>query len=656
MKKKFLHGAAALALCAGFVGCSEYDAGLVDSATGLTAEQMATVQEYVDNFTARYGQIDPNHTWGFGDALETRAVFTDKWPNAKQPEHSCNWANMLNIPTESEVQAIDGVVNVQNYCHDGWYDSAAGQGDVYYIPNGFTLTYNNFPVKLKEGDVVYNFGTINFLDANIDGNGVVTFYNAETGTMTYGMRSGGEHTIVNKGTLYIADYSKIGHLYNASSLILEHAHNPYDDRGGTADVYDDIHIYSTEDGIVYMPDGGDLKAVCDIHGTLDVRDTKDENAVRNVKIQNKTTKYICSIIATGLVNNVDGPLITSCIKADEILFDGNPIYLTEGGYLKAETTITIPNSGCNVYGHTGENVYALVETTNFAFGNKNDLTHTFSNNIYFKVGGHIDMQGPDKYGSSLGNCYEKGGPHFFKTVDDYLNFTDHNDEYGLTRDRVNQDLAARGVNINYEPNCGGTPTPGDEKKYINKRIMCEDLGTTYDFDFNDIVFDVISFEKKNGVWYANIVVQAAGGTLPVYIGSPDAKYEVHYLLTGGTATNIALNVGDTQIYPSKPCSIALDIRENRTPVLNDIKLYGKGTLLSQENQLAEICRNDYSGDAKVPLKICVPTSVWWTRESQQIDKAYSGFRTWVGDENARFEEGAWYLTDGNKDLLVTPLK
>ena len=50
-----------------------------------------------------------------------------------------------------------------------------------------------------------------------------------------------------------------------------------------------------------------------------------------------------------------------------------------------------------------------------------------------------------------------------------------------------------------------------------RRVMCEDLGNTFDWDFNDVVFDVTTFVEGND-YYAMITLQAAGGTKKIYVG------------------------------------------------------------------------------------------------------------------------------------------
>lgn len=72
------------------------------------------------------------------------------------------------------------------------------------------------------------------------------------------------------------------------------------------------------------------------------------------------------------------------------------------------------------------------------------------------------------------------------------------------------------------------------------RVVAEDLTASAgnDFDFNDVVFDVSLNPDKTR---ALIVLHAAGGTLPLYIGEDDEAVEVHGVFKQNT--NMMINTG-----------------------------------------------------------------------------------------------------------------
>lgn len=169
------------------------------------------------------------------------------------------------------------------------------------------------------------------------------------------------------------------------------------------------------------------------------------------------------------------------------------------------------------------------------------------------------------------------------------------------------------------------PPSSDQRVTETKRVMCEDLGNTYDFDFNDIVFDVYyTYEEANGVKNnitAHITVQAAGGTLPVYIGKVDAEHEAHYLLKKTGSIRTPLNVGDVK---TAPRTFKLENCQSIDP--NDINIYVNMTLA--QNQVTLLPKSG-TNNGMAPQKICVPLETKWLKESQQIEWGYPQFATWV---------------------------
>ena len=230
------------------------------------------------------------------------------------------------------------------------------------------------------------------------------------------------------------------------------------------------------------------------------------------------------------------------------------------------------------------------------------------------------------------------------------------------------------------------PSGGKKNEDTTKyRIMCEDLGSTSDFDFNDIVFDydplaVTENNVQGNITYdITIMVQAAGGTLPVYISSnnvPTISDEVHYILTKNTNfeqdntsdTKIPVNVGfagfnNGKSIPAKPKTIKG--LQSKDPA--SIKLYRKSPFTDSKWQGAiteliphgiEQIPQNHNGAA--PFKICVPVTTKWTIENGDIGEAYNGFDKWVENEaenttNAGFDKvPSWTEDIKNGQLLMEP--
>jgi len=148
------------------------------------------------------------------------------------------------------------------------------------------------------------------------------------------------------------------------------------------------------------------------------------------------------------------------------------------------------------------------------------------------------------------------------------------------------------------------------------RIIAEDLTTNErgDFDFNDVVFDVI-YDYKPGK--SAIILQAAGGTYPLYV----AGHEVHQEL-GNHPTNVMINTGAG---PNEdPVLIEIDAVTHGLDI--EVKVEKpSGTLILEANQ------------GRAPHKIAVKPTFEWCNERDDIELIYKNFSEWVKDPSV-----SWY--------------
>ena len=174
-----------------------------------------------------------------------------------------------------------------------------------------------------------------------------------------------------------------------------------------------------------------------------------------------------------------------------------------------------------------------------------------------------------------------------------------------------------------------TTTPDPEYTTETKRVMCEDLGNTYDFDFNDLVFDVdYTYKDKTNIT-AHITLQAVGGTLPIYIGTDtaDPTKELHYRMLGQASSspiNVAASNGVTHSHVSFTISA-----KSTDP--NDI-IICVGTSDNKATDKITILPVSGRGSSLAPQKICVPFSTKWLKENMQIEQGYRNFDKWVKGE------------------------
>ena len=142
------------------------------------------------------------------------------------------------------------------------------------------------------------------------------------------------------------------------------------------------------------------------------------------------------------------------------------------------------------------------------------------------------------------------------------------------------------------------------------RIIAEDLtvGENSDFDFNDVVFDVIDYG-------ATIRLRAAGGELPLYV----AGHEVHREF-GFTNSYPLINTGWSgaldyyNYYVDFPSGGDYSTREKANNIQVIVTKKGK------DEELINILLTAEKG--KVASKVCVGSDYKWCSERQDIDAKY----------------------------------
>lgn len=150
-------------------------------------------------------------------------------------------------------------------------------------------------------------------------------------------------------------------------------------------------------------------------------------------------------------------------------------------------------------------------------------------------------------------------------------------------------------------------------KYTNAhRVMAEDLNATNgDFDFNDVVFDAAIMNDGTTI----ITLQAAGGTMPLYI----EEKEVHELFGVSETTMVNTQKGKKN---AVPCVI-FRLQGSYTDIKH-IPITVNGVKL-----LAEI--------GQAPGKLCCPTDYEWTDERENIENRYQSFQSHIQDGTAWWE-------------------
>ena len=148
------------------------------------------------------------------------------------------------------------------------------------------------------------------------------------------------------------------------------------------------------------------------------------------------------------------------------------------------------------------------------------------------------------------------------------------------------------------------------------RIIAEDLSASEgsDFDFNDVIFDV---KYEYPVWNkTTIILQAAGGKLPLRIGVLDEEHEVHNLF--GVSLNTMVNTEDWTAHKD-PVTFIIDGQFGSWNI-NNLPIW-----VQKGSDWVELT----APKGKAASKIAVSTDYKWVKELKDISNAYKNFDTYV---------------------------
>lgn len=168
---------------------------------------------------------------------------------------------------------------------------------------------------------------------------------------------------------------------------------------------------------------------------------------------------------------------------------------------------------------------------------------------------------------------------------------------------------------------------------VSRTIICEDLGSIGDFDYNDAVFDVTIYSDQAGN-HAKITLKAAGGTLKLTVGNHEIHEEL--LKDGKTYENGSYPMINTGAgVEAAPVEFIYDFPAgvtnnfiNNIPVVVTYKDGSTKTLEATKGQ--------------APEKIAVLKGFECPSEKQNIKNKYSHFKDYVADTTGEWNAPKWY--------------
>lgn len=193
-------------------------------------------------------------------------------------------------------------------------------------------------------------------------------------------------------------------------------------------------------------------------------------------------------------------------------------------------------------------------------------------------------------------------------------------------------------------------------------VACEDLGGSFDWDFNDVVYGI---EHVSGQTNARIKLFAAGGTLPVHItyDNKDIYFNNPYAY-GETCTDLHQAFGVEQDVPvnvgiyqtAAVYSHPFTVDANAFSVPTDAQKFKIHVSYKDGSEGAEIGVPGRSGVEPQAFLVADPN--WkWPNELQHIKSKYSDFAEWVKSlEEKGWCGSVWGLksTSAGDNLLEIP--
>lgn len=592
--KNYLSAGAAIALLA---ACSNYDPGMSNNSVDLTPEEEAFITgEYAVTFVNRMGGVDEDHTWGFPSeesaSVKTRSVNVannNQWIKLVQDDQTTR--NLV------EIKYVDDAVT------PGFPSATDGLYHIYQGNTPVAKTYDEIVTMVKYGtDEVNPVGDVtdeeilyvsawfrNHKNPTPDPLNVDHFYTQ----------------CISK------DYDRTAYAHTDT---LPRSGSWWESDNGVGAWNKKIHLNWYKDGeySTVNPNGGDAtNEYREEEFSLDQLGVKapgiDNDYVHIFNDNAGNTSRISDSYPTN-INTTDWSALTGA--------DANHLNLGIVSDKSYRSIMYVNNSA----------------TTDFRAWN--------SGNSHWEtrwVLKHLTFTGRD------GKPYDGWYLAFDVQYIVELTSQDKDGSHWVQKEERPYDGYYSNYIVKITPGNGTVPPPA--KQWY--RIMCEDLGNSYDFDFNDIVFDVSYADREDGKYDATVVLQAAGGTLPIYLGQFDANHEAHYMLSRGTAptrvdgTYKPINVADAsdRFATAEPYTFTM-VTTTKNP--DDIDIY----VSNIGNKGTRVVKLPKSGTVtSVPMKICIPDQTTrWMRESQQIEETYTYFKYWVQNENSEYNFGqskAW---------------
>lgn len=629
--KKYLMTLAAFALVSSaFVSCSNDEGVAYDP----TAKK---VNDYNAAFVARYGQPAADQDWGFG---RTRAITRAIQPTFNFPSDANPSKFLEEVPAEVEkLTANAGAVN--NYIDETW------QGELNI--------WGQWDGSKSSGGTLYIKGDCDFSNRKFYLAGNSELYLVKGATLTLGENNGSSNLQSNT-MIYIAEGAKLIangelmlnnglHIYNHGTIEtpkLSTNSNSVLYNVGIVKVTNSISVENTLSVIV---NDGEITAT-DLNtagsgkfqnnNKVTIKGTTFVNSNDNTWVNNgqyHTGNFIYYAASDEVINNckltvdkdfginlADGNGNFKMDAGSSVVTrnfygggnwsgtyagtycnaQGGPfyIYMGAGSVFKVTENATMNASKANygIYGpESGD--FAVFQAKNVVMGKANQgFEVTYGGNLAVVAESHFAQGNDGREDHPFIDL--KGAAKIYAA-----GFEDGLPEINIPQSECN-------------PGFQG----GSGKVYVD-RVICEDLGTTDDSDFNDVAFDI---RYADGGAYFRVV--SVGGIYPLYV---DGR-EVHEMFgaqkkADGTYQILGERTSDEFFVNGVTSAAGIEVKVTYIDKSGTATAAPASTFTLTADQ------------GKVPQKICVSPKFQLCAERQNIGDKYKNFKKYVGDPTV-----AWY--------------
>ena len=555
-------GVAALVFAATLTNCSKSD--LYDEGVVKQQKEATVIDRYNAAFEKAFGKVGPNVDWGFGRKSSSTRAFTRAVGTYAQ--YKGNMQPTLDPPFPSDCAASNFLKEVPEGVNKlpTW---GAGPGS-YYIEGSYQ-TVSTWSGASK----IYVTGTVDLSAGDTDATAprFAPDYRSEIFLLEGATLKLGRVSAQNfKGTIYIAQGATLvsdeSLMINGDSKVYNHGliNVPYFEVNTSSFLYnvgtlDADRVYASSNGSRIVNDG--------IVNSEDV--TVDAGAVQN------NNEWIVSDL-TKINSNNSGWVNNGHWKTKDYAYVGGSENVINNCYLWVTNDFEMNissvkgafkiDSGGGVLAHNfyggrdsstgaisgpfkivmGENaVFVVEETAQFESGRSEIDNDKYAYGIFGPLtGGYAVFQAKNivreasianTWGAVTyrGHLYVSAETHFAQGNDGMESHKFIIEQDGFT---IADNIYAAGFksgkpNINIPKT---TCSPGFKGGNPLYRVIAEDLSAADagDFDFNDVVFDVVKYEGGK----TTLRLQACGGTLPLKIGSTNGVggIEVHSIYGDNT--------------------------------------------------------------------------------------------------------------------------